>query len=150
MKTAQLFMIPCPIVTVEHGENANHTLAPHVISAVHKLQYFVVERARTARRFIKATQHPNTCHHAPSRVQCWASLPAEATRPLSSADLLAESLAGVIAQSSTTPEHVLTRPRTGYSRSTAYIQRIFSSLQISPTHFNIFQHILRKSHPRRK
>lgn len=58
MKAAQLFMIPCPIVTVEHGENANHTIAPHVISAVHKLQYFVVERARTARRFIKATQHP--------------------------------------------------------------------------------------------
>lgn len=57
MKTAKLFMIPCPIVNVEHGENANHTLAPHVISAVHDLQYFVVEKARTARRFIKATGH---------------------------------------------------------------------------------------------
>ncbi len=46
-------MIPCPIV-----ENQNDTIAPATIAVIHGLDHYVVERARTARRYIKSTAHP--------------------------------------------------------------------------------------------
>lgn len=46
-------MIPCPIV-----EQGMDTIAPHAIVAIQKLQYFIVERARTARRYIRKAGHP--------------------------------------------------------------------------------------------
>lgn len=49
----QLFMIPCPIAEHEH-EN----LPLHVILQIHQLDHFIVERAKTARRFLKSLDHP--------------------------------------------------------------------------------------------
>lgn len=46
-------MIPCPIV-----EHKNDTIPPATISILHSIDHFVVERARTARRYIKSTSHP--------------------------------------------------------------------------------------------
>lgn len=46
-------MMPCPIV-----EEDLDSLSKESIKVLHKLTYFVVERARTARRFIKSTEHP--------------------------------------------------------------------------------------------
>lgn len=46
-------MIPCPIV-----EGKVISLPPETISKLHDTQYFVVERAKTARHFIKSTNHP--------------------------------------------------------------------------------------------
>lgn len=48
-----LYMLPCPIV-----EDGLTSLSKDAISQIHKTLYFVVERARTARRFIKSTGHP--------------------------------------------------------------------------------------------
>lgn len=48
-----LYMVPCPIV-----EDGNSSLSIDALEHLHKLSYFVVERARTARRFIKSTNHP--------------------------------------------------------------------------------------------
>lgn len=44
----KLYLIPSPL-----GDNALHTLPPYVIDIVHRLDYFIVERAKTARHFIK-------------------------------------------------------------------------------------------------
>ncbi len=49
----KLYMLPCPI-----SENGIDTLPLRTIQALHALDHFIVERARTARRFIKATEHP--------------------------------------------------------------------------------------------
>lgn len=46
-------MMPCPIV-----EDGLSSLSKEAIDVLHGLTYFVVERARTARRFIKSTGHP--------------------------------------------------------------------------------------------
>ncbi len=48
-----LYLIPVPL-----GEQAMHTLPACVISHLHALRHFVAERARTARRFLKATEPP--------------------------------------------------------------------------------------------
>lgn len=46
-------MIPCPIV-----ENGIDSLPPATLEVLHQLDHFIVERARTARRFIKESGHP--------------------------------------------------------------------------------------------
>ena len=46
-------MMPCPIV-----EGGLTSLSKEAIDVLHTLTYFVVERARTARRFIKYAGHP--------------------------------------------------------------------------------------------
>lgn len=48
-----LYLIPAPL-----GEQAIHTIPAYVIGHLHALRHFVAERARTARRFIKATDPP--------------------------------------------------------------------------------------------
>lgn len=53
MQPPALYLIPTPL-----GEDALHTLSPHAIRHLHALRHFVAERARTARRFIKATAPP--------------------------------------------------------------------------------------------
>lgn len=56
MKTAQtgrLYLIPVPL-----AGDALQTLSPQVITAIHGLRHFVVENARTARRFISTTNPP--------------------------------------------------------------------------------------------
>jgi len=49
----KLFLIPSPIT-----EDALLSISPEVIKVIHSLDHFIVERARTARRFISATKHP--------------------------------------------------------------------------------------------
>lgn len=49
----KIYMIPCPIVEGKLG-----TLPQDTIDILHKLDHFIVERARTTRRFIKSTSHP--------------------------------------------------------------------------------------------
>lgn len=46
-------MMPCPIV-----EDGLSSLSTDAIDKLHNITYFVVERARTARRFIKSADHP--------------------------------------------------------------------------------------------
>ncbi len=46
----KLYLIPAPL-----GEDAAHTLPQYVIDILHRLDLFIAERAKTARRFIKAT-----------------------------------------------------------------------------------------------
>ncbi len=53
MQPPALYLIPSPL-----GQGALHTLPPSVLRHVHALRHFVAERARTARRFIKATGPP--------------------------------------------------------------------------------------------
>lgn len=49
-----IYLIPCPI-----GENAPATVLPeHTLSVIHQLDYFIVENEKTARRFLRAAQHP--------------------------------------------------------------------------------------------
>ncbi len=47
-------MIPCPI-----SEQGVKHLSQDTIAIIHTLDHFIVERARTARRFIKSTNHPS-------------------------------------------------------------------------------------------
>lgn len=47
----KLYLIPAPL-----GEGAIHTLPAQVIEILHGLNYFIAERAKTARHFIKATE----------------------------------------------------------------------------------------------
>lgn len=49
----KLFLIPIPI-----ADDALYTLSPQVIEIIHSLQFFIVENARTARRFISSTHPP--------------------------------------------------------------------------------------------
>ena len=46
-------MVPCPII-----ENGISSLPPATLEVLHSLDHFIVERARTARRFIKESGHP--------------------------------------------------------------------------------------------
>jgi len=48
-----LYMMPCPIV-----EGHIDSLSKEAIDLLHKTTYFLVERAKTARHFIKAARHP--------------------------------------------------------------------------------------------
>jgi len=53
MTSGTLYLIPVPIAS-----DALHTLAPEVVTVLHTTAHFIVESARTARRFIKTTQPP--------------------------------------------------------------------------------------------
>ncbi len=48
-----LFLIPCPI-----ADGKISSLAQETIDILHKTTHFIVERAKTARHFIKASGHP--------------------------------------------------------------------------------------------
>ncbi len=50
MKKGKLYLLPCPL-----GENALHTVPPYAVEIMHRLDYFICERPKTARHFIKAT-----------------------------------------------------------------------------------------------
>lgn len=50
MQKGILFLVPIPL-----GEDAVFSLPQYVIDEIHRLDFFVAERARTARRFIKTT-----------------------------------------------------------------------------------------------
>lgn len=52
MKKGKLYLIPTPL-----GENAVHTIPAYVIDILHRLDFFIAEKAKTARHFIKNT-HP--------------------------------------------------------------------------------------------
>lgn len=55
MKNAKtLFIIPCPII--EEGDLSE--LPAQTIKIIHSTQYFIAERAKTTRRFIKQTEPP--------------------------------------------------------------------------------------------
>ena len=49
----RLFLLPSPI-----HENGLVSISPEVIRIIHSLDYFIVEKARTARRFVSSTKHP--------------------------------------------------------------------------------------------
>ncbi|MEP6794593.1 MAG: SAM-dependent methyltransferase [Saprospiraceae bacterium] len=49
----RVFLLPSPIV-----ENGLESISPEVIRILHSLDYFIVERARTARRYISSTKPP--------------------------------------------------------------------------------------------
>lgn len=51
MSKGKLYLIPTPL-----GENAVHTIPPYVIEKLHYLDFFIAERAKTARAFIKITE----------------------------------------------------------------------------------------------
>jgi len=55
MALGKLFMIPCPIAEEKIGTIPGDTLA-----IIHSLNHFIVERAKTARRFLKLAAHPTT------------------------------------------------------------------------------------------
>lgn len=51
---ANLYLIPCPI-----GENVpKEVLPPSTIETIHTLDYFIVENEKSARRFLRAAEHP--------------------------------------------------------------------------------------------
>lgn len=49
----KIYMVPCPII-----ENGISSLPSATLEVLHGLDHFIVERARTARRFIKESGHP--------------------------------------------------------------------------------------------
>ncbi|MEO5906797.1 MAG: SAM-dependent methyltransferase, partial [Saprospiraceae bacterium] len=49
----RLFLLPSPI-----HENGLVSISPEVIGIIHSLDHFIVEKARTARRFVSLTKHP--------------------------------------------------------------------------------------------
>ncbi len=55
MNKGKLFLIPIPL-----GENSGTTIPQYVIDIIHSLDIFIVERARTARRFISTTRPPQS------------------------------------------------------------------------------------------
>jgi 16S rRNA (cytidine1402-2'-O)-methyltransferase len=50
-----LYIIPTPI-----SENIKDTIPENVLKRMHSIKYFIVERARTARRFIKSSGYPGS------------------------------------------------------------------------------------------
>ncbi|MBT8234382.1 MAG: SAM-dependent methyltransferase [Saprospiraceae bacterium] len=52
-KKGKVYLVPTVI-----SEGTNALLPPQTIEIIHSLSYFIVERARTARRFIKTTNPP--------------------------------------------------------------------------------------------
>lgn len=53
MQKGKLYLLPTPL-----HETAIATIPDYVIQQIHQLDFFIVERARTARHFIKATKTP--------------------------------------------------------------------------------------------
>jgi 16S rRNA (cytidine1402-2'-O)-methyltransferase len=53
MTKGKLYLIPTPL-----GEDVLQTIPPYVVDIIHTLDTFIVERAKTARHFIKATKPP--------------------------------------------------------------------------------------------
>ena len=53
MATSILYLLPVPI-----AENALHTLPPYAVEVARQLDCFIVERAKTARHFIKSLAPP--------------------------------------------------------------------------------------------
>lgn len=51
--TGTLYLIPTPL-----GPEGDTVLPAYVIEAIHRLDVFIVEKAKTARRFISGQQHP--------------------------------------------------------------------------------------------
>lgn len=49
----KLYLLPCPL-----GTDALHSIPPYVVEIIHRLDYFICEKAKTARHFIKATGLP--------------------------------------------------------------------------------------------
>ena len=49
----RILLFPCPVV-----EGKTESLSPEAIRFLHETTYFIVEKAKTARHFIKSTQHP--------------------------------------------------------------------------------------------
>lgn len=49
----KIYLVPCPII-----EDGISSLPPATLEVLHTLDHFIVERARTARRFIKESGHP--------------------------------------------------------------------------------------------
>ena len=58
MTQGKIYLIPTPL-----GEDALHTIPPYVVEIIHALDTFIVERAKTARHFIKATLPPYPLSH---------------------------------------------------------------------------------------
>lgn len=54
MPRGRLFLIPCPI-----AEGGLPALPAETIAHLHRIRHFIVERARTARRYISSTQPPH-------------------------------------------------------------------------------------------
>ena len=52
-KSGTLYLIPTPL-----GEEGLPTLPNDVITQIHRLQYFIMERAKTGRRFLRKTDFP--------------------------------------------------------------------------------------------
>lgn len=53
MAKGKLYLLPVPL-----GEDAWHTIPDYVTAIIHELDAFVVERAKTARHFLKAANFP--------------------------------------------------------------------------------------------
>lgn len=51
MSKGKLYLLPTPL-----GETSVNTIPEYVIEILHRLDYFIAERAKTARHFIKTTQ----------------------------------------------------------------------------------------------
>ena len=49
----KLFLIPSPIT-----DEGLDSISAETIRVIHSLDYFIVERTRTARRFISKSKHP--------------------------------------------------------------------------------------------
>jgi 16S rRNA (cytidine1402-2'-O)-methyltransferase len=52
-KKGTLYLIPTPL-----GDEGGAVLPEYVIQTIHQLEVFIVEKAKTARRYIKSTGHP--------------------------------------------------------------------------------------------
>ena len=52
-KKGKLYLIPTPL-----GDNGDHVLPQYVKDIIHQLDLFIVEKAKTARRYIKTTNPP--------------------------------------------------------------------------------------------
>ncbi|MEM1124568.1 MAG: SAM-dependent methyltransferase, partial [Bacteroidota bacterium] len=53
MQRGKLYLIPTPL-----GEESPQILPQYVLHIIHQLDIFIAERAKTARRYIKTTEHP--------------------------------------------------------------------------------------------
>ena len=51
--SSTLYMIPCPI-----SEDATHTIPMYVRERIYKITHFIVERSKTARKYLKEINHP--------------------------------------------------------------------------------------------
>jgi 16S rRNA C1402 (ribose-2'-O) methylase RsmI len=51
IKPGKIYLFPCPI-----SEGKTESLSTETISFLHQTKYFIVERAKTARHFLKVSQ----------------------------------------------------------------------------------------------